>query len=308
MSRGDIMNLSQLTYFKTIVQQKSFTRAAKSLHVTQSTLSHAINELEAEFKVPLLTRSKREVTTTYFGEILLGYVNPALNLLTEAQSKLKDIADLETGVVSLGYFSSLNDLITYTLSIYYKSSGKILSQFRFFSSSSTQIEQSIMSGSCDIAFTTEMVNPNLKYQTIGFHETVVIVPSQHPLAAQDTIWLKQLQGENIITYENTCQIRTYINQILEDSGVTPNIIFQTISDTVIVSSVAASFGVAIVPKPLVMPIHSIKILRILDKIPPRSIAIAWHKSRYRSHATDRFLNYVIENSDLLDSYLQQKHY
>ena len=65
------MNLQQLNYFCTIVQKQSYTRASEQLRVTQSTLSHSINELERELNAPLLIRSGRNITLTPFGEILL---------------------------------------------------------------------------------------------------------------------------------------------------------------------------------------------------------------------------------------------
>lgn len=51
------MNLQQLNYFCTIVQKQSYTRASEQLRVTQSTLSHSINELERELNAPLLIRT-----------------------------------------------------------------------------------------------------------------------------------------------------------------------------------------------------------------------------------------------------------
>lgn len=125
------MNLQQLNYFCAIVQKQSYTRASEQLRVTQSTLSHSINELERELNAPLLIRNGRNITLTPFGEMLLQYVEPALSLLSEAQSKLKDMTDPESGMISVSYFSSLNDLVTYAISRYYEEAGKIQPHFRF---------------------------------------------------------------------------------------------------------------------------------------------------------------------------------
>ncbi len=301
------MNLQQLRYFITIVKKKNFTKAAEQLHVTQSTLSHSINELERELNAPLLVRNRREVMVTHYGEMLLEYVQPALNLIDEAQQKIKDMTDPYTGVVSISYFSSLNDLITFAISSFYEDVGIIASQFRFHPSSTTEIEESIVSGKCDIAFTTEVANPNLQYYNIGHHDLVVIVPRVHPLAVYDSIDLYALRNEKIITYEPSCQIRDYIDKILLNAGVVPNVIFQTTDDNIIISSVAANFGIALIPKPLAMHTSMIKSLRITDSLPPRAIALAWHKTRYISKTTEAFINHIISNREKLDEYLQSEN-
>ena len=95
------MNLQQLYYFLTIVQKRNYTRASEQLRVTQSTLSHSINDLERELNAPLFIRSGRSIRLTRFGEILLEHVEPALELLEEAKAKLKDMTDPESGMVSI---------------------------------------------------------------------------------------------------------------------------------------------------------------------------------------------------------------
>lgn len=300
------MNLQQLNYFCAIVEKKSYTRASELLRVTQSTLSHSINELERELNAPLFNRSGRNITLTPFGEILLEYVKPALNLLGEAQSKLKDMTDPESGMISLSYFSSLNDLVTHAISCYYADSGRIQPHFRFFPASTTEIEEAIDKGESDLAFTTEIDNPNFEYHPIGYHETVIIVSDQHPLSRYKAIHLSQLRNEKIITYESSCQIRGYIDTVLKNAGFAPRVIFETTSDNIIVSSVAANFGIALIPKPLGAHAGSVKMLRILDDIPPRTIALAWRKSRYLSKAAESFADFVIKNSRELDEFLRRE--
>ena len=298
------MNLQQLTYLCTIVQKKSYTRASEHLHVTQSTLSHSINELERELNAPLFIRSGRSITLTPFGEILLQYVKPALSLLDEAQSKLKDMTDPESGMISVSYFSSLNDLVIYAISRYYEESGKIQPHFRFFPASTTEIEEAIINGTSDLAFTTQIDNPMFEYHTIGYHETVIIVSNRHPLARYKEIHLSQLRNENIIAYEEQCQIRGYIDQLFADAGFKPKVIFETTNDNIILSSVSANFGIALVPKPLTEHARPVKVIKIKDKMPPRPIVLARRKSRYLSRAAESFANYVIRNAALFDEYLK----
>lgn len=75
------MNLRQLQYFKTIAELEHYTRAAEKLYVSQSNLSHSIQELEDELNVEFFVRKGRNIKLTKYGELFLPYVSQALNLL-----------------------------------------------------------------------------------------------------------------------------------------------------------------------------------------------------------------------------------
>ena len=67
------MELRHLRYFVALAECLSFTRAAERVHVTQSTLSHQIRQLEDELGQPLFDRIGKKVVTTEAGELFLGY-------------------------------------------------------------------------------------------------------------------------------------------------------------------------------------------------------------------------------------------
>src|SRR5919108_2586267 len=70
--------LSVLSAFLTVAEERSFTRAAKQLNISTSGLSHAIRRLEEQIGVRLLTRTTRSVAPTDAGEQLLAQLRPAL--------------------------------------------------------------------------------------------------------------------------------------------------------------------------------------------------------------------------------------
>jgi DNA-binding transcriptional LysR family regulator len=75
MQRG---NLDDLSAFLAVARDRSFTKAAQKLSVSQSALSHTIRELEARLGVRLLTRTTRSVSPTKAGERLLRNIGPHL--------------------------------------------------------------------------------------------------------------------------------------------------------------------------------------------------------------------------------------
>ena len=68
------MNLQQLYYFKTIAELEHYTKASQMLNITQSSLSHSINDLEKELGVLLFIRQGRNVRLTKCGAFFLEFV------------------------------------------------------------------------------------------------------------------------------------------------------------------------------------------------------------------------------------------
>ena len=98
MERTDF---NQLTWFRAVAEERSFTKAAARLGVAQSTLSHAIKQLEARMGIRLLTRTTRNVATTVAGERLLQTVAPRMTEIEEEIAALTAFRDKPSGSIRL---------------------------------------------------------------------------------------------------------------------------------------------------------------------------------------------------------------
>lgn len=94
-------DLSVLSAFLTVAEERSFTRAAKRLGVTPSAMSHAIRGLEEGIGVRLLARTTRSVTPTDAGEQLRARLRPALAEIREALDQISGLRDKPSGRVRL---------------------------------------------------------------------------------------------------------------------------------------------------------------------------------------------------------------
>ena len=93
--------LSVLSAFLTVAEERSFTRAAKRLGVSTSALSHAIKGLEEHFGVPLLARTTRSVAPTDAGAQLITRLRPALGDIQGALDQISGLRDRPAGRVRL---------------------------------------------------------------------------------------------------------------------------------------------------------------------------------------------------------------
>jgi len=93
--------LSVLSAFLTVAEERSFTRAAKKLNISTSGVSHAIRRLEEQIGVRLLTRTTRSVSPTDAGEQLLAHLRPALADIKGTLTNLSGLQSKPVGRVRL---------------------------------------------------------------------------------------------------------------------------------------------------------------------------------------------------------------
>ena len=94
-------NLNDLTAFVTLAREKSFTRAAAQLGVSQSALSHSLRTLETRLGIRLLTRTTRSVSLTDAGEHLLNDLGPYIDGIQDTLQSLKDLNGTPSGTIRI---------------------------------------------------------------------------------------------------------------------------------------------------------------------------------------------------------------
>ena len=98
MPRG---NLDDLLAFLAVGRERSFTKAAAKLGMSQSSLSHTIRELEARLGVRLLTRTTRSVAPTQAGERLLQNIGPRFEEIDAELAAVRDLRDKPAGTIRI---------------------------------------------------------------------------------------------------------------------------------------------------------------------------------------------------------------
>ena len=94
-------NLTDVPAFLAVAKERSFTRAAAKLGISQSALSHTIRELEERLGVRLLTRTTRSVATTDAGERMLSTIGPRLEEIEAELVSLSEVGGKPTGNIRI---------------------------------------------------------------------------------------------------------------------------------------------------------------------------------------------------------------
>lgn len=94
-------NFNDLFYLIVVARERSFTRAAAKLGVSQSALSHAIRGLEERLQIRLLTRTTRSVAPTDAGEALINSIGPRFKEIEEELIALTEMRDRVAGNIRI---------------------------------------------------------------------------------------------------------------------------------------------------------------------------------------------------------------
>lgn len=94
-------NLADLQAFMAVARERSFTKAAARLGVSQSALSHTIRELEERLGVRLLARTTRSVSPTEAGQRMLGTIGPRLEEIETELASLSELREQPAGTIRI---------------------------------------------------------------------------------------------------------------------------------------------------------------------------------------------------------------
>ena len=215
------MELRHLRYFVAVAEEGSLTVAAeKRLHTAQPSLSRQIRDLEYEVGVQLLIRSVRGVELTAAGRVFLDHARLALAQVEAASEGAKRAAQPAKPTFALGFLTGQEiDWLPESIRILRDELPNI--EVTVSSQYSPDLAQALLRGKLDLAFMRpEAGMPELDYKVVVKEPLIVALPSDHRLAAQDAIALRDIAGETFIGMSNTAPtLRLIIDEYLEQSGL-----------------------------------------------------------------------------------------
>ena len=284
------MSISKYQVFLKTVACGSFSKAAEALSFTQSGISHAINSLENELGVKLLSRNRGGVVLTADGRAVLPKIEKLCAAHHSLMQTVEGLKDMDSGLVKIATFSSVS---AQWLPRILKSFGKVYPNIEFEVVTGDfydQIEDWIVNGTVDCGF---LRLPSVKrLQTYALHrdELQVIVPCDHPLAGSDPFPLEALAQEPFIQLEEGEDYE--IRAAFDEMDIRPSVKYTAREDRTILAMVSKGLGISLLPE--LMARHSP--YPVAACRPPmtfyRNIGIAVKDERALSASTRRFVEYV----------------
>ncbi len=280
--------LKYLAFVKT-VERGSFTRAAQELDYAQSSISKMVADLETEWGMTLLERSKRGVRLTSAGEQVLPFLRKVLNDHQELEGQIHRMNGIETGVVRIGTFASVAiNWLPNIFSALQKDYPGI--EYEMLLGDYAEVEQWIKEGRVDCGFLPLPALPQFDTIFLKQDEYKVVLPAGHSLAEKETVDIEDLNDLPFLLLEHGG--KTEVSDLLEFSHVQPDIRFTTWEDFAIMAMVEKGMGVSILPDMILQRIPYQVEIRSLQKPYYRSIGLAIKSQNHITPAVKKFIDYL----------------
>ncbi len=219
------MELRHLRYFVALAEYLSFTKAADRVHVTQSTLSHQIRQLEEEIGQPLFDRIGKRVVTTEAGELFLAFATRALKEVDLGIAMLKPGGSGLTGEVRIGATHTFNiGLIPECVAQFLVRHPTV--RVRVDELPAEQIGAKLRAGELDlgIAYKPGGGATDLWFEPLYNEEMVLVVSDTHPLAGRKRIRMVELHQQRLVLLPGYFSTRVLLDECFEASGAEPVVV------------------------------------------------------------------------------------
>ena len=215
------MELRHLRYFIAVAEEGSLTLAAeRRLHTAQPSLSRQIRDLEYELGVALLTRSARGVQLTAAGQVFLDKARLVLAQVEAASSAARQAGTPARPRFALGFLTGQEmDWLPQAMQLLQDQLPSI--DVTVSSQYSPLLAGALAEGRLDLAFMRrEAGRPALVYRTIASEPLMVVLPSDHRLAAQESIRPEELAAEKFLGMSDTApSLRHVVDEYLDGVGL-----------------------------------------------------------------------------------------
>ena len=291
--------LQQLRILKAIASEKSFTQAAKSLFISQPTLSKQIKILEDRLGLLLLNREKTTISFTEAGKVFLQYSERILALCEESCRALNDVKNGDRGNLIVGASQTIGTyLMPRMLAVFAKDYPQINLKVQV--DSTRIIAKNVVNKEVDIAVVggniPEEFKKNLEVEDFIDDELILIVPKSHPFTfrKQKKIYKDDLYDLNFITLHSTSTIQKFIETSLIQKKIETkkfNVTMQLNSIEGIKSAVSLGLGAAFVSSSAIdreKQLNSIDIINIENIKIKRTLSIITNRHCYHSKALEFF--------------------
>lgn len=241
------MNLHLLRIFATVVEHKSFSRAAEALDVSQPAVSKAVRELESQLDVVLLDRGGRSFQLSEPGRVLYEYAIGIFAMERAAEDAVQSFYEMERGTLTIGASTTI---ATYWLppfiADFSRENPKV--DVKLLSGNTQTVAQWLLDCAVDVALVEGPVIDERLESRVWRHEHMVIVAPRNLHEGDRTVEPSALSGATWILREPGSGSREVVERELVRLGIEPGRTLEVGNNEAIVQSVGAGLGLGMVPR------------------------------------------------------------
>ena len=284
---------SKYSIFCMVAQMRSFTRVAESLGYTQSAVSQMVKALEKEMGTALIERRRGGLLLTRDGREYLPYFAAISAAERGLDKKISEMQGLENQTIRIGTFTSVSrNLLPQLMKGFSRKYPSV--QYELKQGEYTSITRWILEGSVDLGFLGPGKIEGVQQKMLYRDEMMAVLPEEHPLAAKETVTLKDLAAEPFILLDEGDD--SVPLQAFEKAELAPRIEYKVTDDYSILAMIRQGLGVSMIYQMVLPGFSQDLVIRPVKECPSRQVSLAWRDKDTLPLAARRFSEYLIKNT------------
>jgi len=283
------VELRHFLALEAVARTGSFAKAAASLGYTQSAVSQQIAALERMVGQRLVERpgGPKPVSLTEAGRLLLTHADAIAARVAAAQADLDALGKGEAGTLQVGVFQSVGQRILPELMRRYLGAWPEVEVTLTESADDEELLALVERGELDLTFADlPLIDGPFEWVELLRDPYVLVVAADSPLAGREKPpTLREIADLDLISHKHC---RT-VKRLEPMFGMPLDFVFRSDHNQTVQALVAAGVGSALVPRLTMDPEDPTTAMIVMPKLPPRVIALAWHRDRYRTPAARAFV-------------------
>ena len=293
------MELRQLKYFIKTAQTLNFSEAARSLYITQSTLSQQIKALEDELGCPLFERNSHNVSLTESGEIMVPLVKQILHDAEVCKSQIMDLQELITGSLNIGATFSFSPLVKETIKDFISRYPGV--RLNVINRSMEELMEMLRRREVDfvLAFKPDTLFDEIESHVLFEDRLSVIMSKNHPLAACESISPDEIKRHPLAIPAKGLQARNMIDKYFNFSSGDFSVSLEVNSVYNLLEVVESSKLITILSEATIRDRNTLKAipLELPDKMQG---CVHTLKKTYHKRSAEEFIKMLSESLTLIE--------
>jgi molybdate transport repressor ModE-like protein len=293
------LELRHLLALQAIAETGSFWAAAERLGCSQSALSQQITTVEKLLDARLIERSRgrRTVMVTEAGALLLKHAEVIVARLQAVHADFTAFAEGEAGVLRVGTVESTSTRLLPPLLRQFRAQWPKVEVRLTELAKDDLLLQLIERGELDISFAIlPLPHGPFEAEVLLQDPYVLVVAADAKTKLRPPLRIKDIQSLPLLSFPQGRSVEQ-VEDFLRSRGIDLNVIFRSNYNGTVQGLAAVGEGAALAPRLTIEERRAdTKVLGEVEDLPPRVIALAWHKDRYRSPAANAFAETAVKVS------------
>lgn len=307
-----------MDYAYAIYTEKSFTRAAKKLCISQPALSATIKKLEASLGHPIFDRSGKTITLTDIGERYIRATEQMLLIRQNLQQEIDDLVGLRRGSLILGGTTFIiSDVLPDTFKAFGRKYPDV--EMKIQVEPSTVLWEKLSQGLVDIAIDNALSrDPDHEYIPLFREHILIGVPADNPIneklkdfqldpqvlgqdcdfSGMPRVDVTEFAGEDFILLKPGNKMRQIAHNFFADAGISPHVRFEFDRLSTSISFAEAGFGICFLTDTVLKysgPCKNLILYQPDTRYTDRNLYVMYKKNKYLSAASRAFIRFLQES-------------